>query len=255
MDSWFKKVVNYFFPFSKSVNSQLRDFEEIIGYNFKNKNYLKHALSHRSYVYSHDGTSLESNERLEFLGDAVLDLIVSDHLYHIYPEKREGTLSKYKSLIISRKVLKHASDKINLEKYIFLSDSEEKSGGRSRISINSDAIEAVIGAIYLDGGHKNARAFIQKIVLADMEEILKDRKLFNYKSILLEYFQSIGRSLPRYVTIEESGPEHNKTFKLCVEYEDKKYNAGRGKTKKDAEQDAARAALEELGVLSKNCEV
>jgi ribonuclease-3 len=246
--SFFKKVSEIFFPPAESGN--LIQIQKVIGYGFKNTAFLKQSLTHRSFAHANDGTGLNSNERLEFLGDAVLDLIVSEHLYNMYTRKREGMLSQYKSLIISRRVLRNAAEKIKLGSFMRLSEAEEKSGGRDRASILSDAFEAVIAAIYLDGGYDPARRFVREYVLDGMEVLLKDKEFFNFKSILLEHFQGLGEQVPRYVILEESGPDHNKTFQLGVEVDKKQLGTGEGKTKKDAEQNAARSALEGLGILS-----
>lgn len=230
----------------KQINAS--DFEKQINYTFFDKELLSHSLRHRSVVSQSEGknTYLLSNERLEFLGDAVLDLVVSEFLYKKYQTKAEGDLSKMKSLIISRKVLKDAGDRINLGNYLILGKSEEKTGGRTRFSIISNAFESVIAGVYFDGGYKNAAKFINSFVLDYIDEILSNETFFNYKSTLLEYAQKGGGASPIYQLISSEGPDHKKTFTMDVQIKDIVLGRGVGKTKKEAEQLAAAAALEKI---------
>lgn len=221
-------------------------FEKKIGYRFKNGAFLKHALSHRSFALSENGSPLNSNERLEFLGDALLGFVVGEHLYHAYPAKLEGELSRLRSLLISRKALKTAADNIGLSEVLFLSHSEEKTGGRTRFSINTNAFEALVAAIYLDGGLKPAKRFIDKHVLTLLPTVTGDELYFNYKSKLLEKVQAKADETPKYAVVNESGPDHNKIFEVSVSFWGKSHGVGRGSNKKEAEQQAARAALETL---------
>jgi len=235
--------------FSKGLileGKELSGFLDRIGHNFKNPDLLTTALTHRSYSYSKEQDALNSNERLEFLGDAVLDLVVTQYLYETFEDKREGTLSQHKSLIISSKVLKESADIIELGRYIFLSRSEEKSGGRERSSILADAFEALIAAIYLDGGYEAAGAFIRKFVLGHLDAILGDDNFHNYKSELLEYAQGRGIQVPKYSIAVEEGPDHDKTFTIIATLGEREIGRGLGKSKKDAEQLAARVAVEKL---------
>jgi ribonuclease-3 len=222
----------------------IREFEKRIGYRFKNIAVLEQALSHSSYAFAVANNNLKSNERLEFLGDAVLGLVVSGFLFKIFPDIEEGELSKIRSLLISRKALKEAADKISLSEYLRLSRSEEKTGGRSRFSINTNTFEALIAAIYLDGGIKRAEQFIETHVLSMLDHFLKDEGYFNYKSKLLEHVQAETNEIPIYQVIDESGPDHNKLFKISVRFWGNCHGIGEGKTKKEAEQAAARAAFE-----------
>ena len=220
------------------------ELERIIGYRFQNKGHLHMALSHRSYVNSQrTEKKMESNERLEFLGDAALNIIVTDFLFHEYPDKEEGRMSKMKSLVVSAKVLGLCADQWRLGEFILLSRSEEKSGGRKRLSILADAYEAVLGAVYLDGGLESARKLVHGSLMEIMDQVLGDEDLANYKSRLLEYTQSRGQGIPYYEVLEESGPEHQKSFVVGVFVQNQEWGRGRGNSKKSAEQAGARAAL------------
>ena len=197
-----------------------------------------------SYVNSQRSeTKAESNERLEFLGDSVLNMVVTDFLYRKYPDREEGRMSKMKSLVVSSKVLGLCADHWHLGDFIFLSRSEEKSGGRNRLSILADAYEAVVGAVYLDGGLEPARKLIHSSLMAIMDDVLDDEELANYKSKLLEYTQSQGMGIPAYDVLEETGPEHRKSFVVGVYVQNQEWGRGHGQTKKSAEQAGARIAL------------
>lgn len=223
------------------------ELERVLGYRFQNDEYLITALSHRSYVNSQRSEKkIESNERLEFLGDAVLNIVVTDYLFHEYPDREEGRMSKMKSLVVSARVLGLCAEAWKLGDFILLSRSEEKSGGRKRLSILADAYEAVIGAVYLDGGLESARKLIHSSLMAIMDEVLDDEELANYKSKLLEYTQSRGLGIPSYEVLQESGPEHQKDFVVGVFVQNREWGRGEGKSKKSAEQAGARMALANL---------
>ncbi len=224
--------------------TQWRPLEKKLGYKFKNIRLLKHALVHRSYVYENEGTRKDSNERMEFLGDSILNMIVSDYLYSTFPKKQEGDLSKIKSLVVSKKILGEAANKLGIGKFIYLSEAESKAGGRKRISIGADAFEAITAAIYLDGGHKKAKNFITNTILYDISTYLDNRDYVNYKSALLEATQKLGLGMPSYRVNSESGPDHNKTFEINVMIKNECWGTGTGKSKKEAEQEAARNAIE-----------
>lgn len=228
----------------KPKEASFSELEKILSYRFQNNEHLVMALSHRSYVNSQrSDKKIESNERLEFLGDSVLNVIVTDFLYHEYPDKEEGRMSKMKSLVVSSKVLGLCAEKWRLGEFILLSRSEEKSGGRKRLSILADAYEAVLGAVYLDGGLEAARKLIHGSLMEIMDEVLGDEELANYKSKLLEFTQSRGLGIPSYDVIEETGPEHQKNFVVGVYVQNREWGRGRGASKKAAEQAGARVAL------------
>ena len=220
------------------------ELEKVLGYRFQDNDLLITSLSHRSFVNSQrTDKKMESNERLEFLGDAVLNIIVTDYLYREYPDKEEGRMSKMKSLVVSSRVLGLCADAWNLGDFILLSRSEEKSGGRKRLSILADAYEAVIGAVYLDGGLESARKLIHSSLMEIMDEVLDDEDLANYKSKLLEYTQSRGMGIPSYDVLQETGPEHQKSFVVGVYVQNQEWGRGSGNSKKSAEQAGARVAL------------
>jgi len=232
--------------FSRSEDP-LEKVESILSYRFHDRSLLTKALTHRSW----EGSGM-ANERLEFLGDAVLGQVVSEFLFQKYPELNEGDLTKMKSSLVNEAVLAGVCSKFGLGDYIYLSREEEKSGGRSKPSITADAMEAIFGAIYLDGGYDNVSNVISRILLSDYESLLNDESTFNYKGELLELIQLDGRGVPRYEVMEEIGPDHEKIFVVSVSVELERIGTGRGTTKKEAEQQAAKMALE---FIRKNTEV
>jgi ribonuclease III len=222
------------------------EIEDIIGYTFKNKSLLIQAFKHRSYLTLYNENSIHSNERLEFLGDAVLDVIVTEHLYHKFKNEEEGDLSKKKSVLVSRQVLSSITESLNLGKFLLINKGEEKTGGRKRLSNLANLFEAVLGAIYLDSGLKHAGVFVEKFLFTKREELLARATYFNYKSTLLEYSQAKGWGIPEYKVIHESGPDHNKQFEILVTANREWKATGRGKSKKKAEQMAAKNVLKKL---------
>jgi ribonuclease-3 len=217
--------------------------EKSLAYRFRRCALLRQALCHRSYAYAAESGRNDSNERLEFLGDAVLDLVVTDFLYRQYPGRQEGELSEMKSMVVSKKVLRQAADKLDLGRHLLLSHAEEKSGGRNRASIVADAYEAVLGAVFLDRGLGPATDFVKRTLLADLERFLADDDHVNFKSQLLESLQGLHLAAPNYMVVSEKGPDHNKTFEVSVMVGSEVWGTGRGKSKKEAEQEAAKYAL------------
>ncbi len=228
------------------VKRKLRAFESIIRHRFRRPDLLRNALKHRSYLDQSGEPRRESNERLEFLGDAVLNLTVSEHFFASSSYHNEGELTAAKSTIVSGMVLAEQARKIHLGDYLFLSDNEEKAGGRDRDSILEDAFEALVGAIYLDGGLPAASAFVGRFLLADSGHILNEKSLRNYKSILQEYAQKRGGEPPEYRVVKETGPDHNKRFVVEVRIGGKVIGRGKGKTKKEAEQRAAEEGMRKI---------
>jgi len=216
-------------------------------YRFKDKKLLQKAMTHRSIIDSNCERH-ESNERLEFLGDAVLGAVVTDELYRMFPQESEGELTRAKSYLVNRDTLAKRAMQINLGEYLLLGKGEEKSGGRKRKSILSDAFEALIGAMYLDGGIKSVQTFIRSNFFNDLESHLNKKLHHNYKSWLLEHVQSQGDSVPYYRVLEEIGPDHRKEFTVEVYVSGDVLGIGRGYTKKQAEQEAARQATKKLGI-------
>lgn len=218
----------------------------ILKYSIKNKGIFKEALSHRSYLQINGGNSNISNERLEFLGDSILNLVVGEFLFHQHPEAEEGELTKLRSRLVNRKALSVIANELHLSDFILMSPNAQQISDRGKETILSDAFEAVIGAIYLDSGFQTAKQFIEQKLLDAIDRKLIRMKDENYKSQLLEQSQSIGLGNPRYVTIDETGPDHDRTFTVEVFLGKNSYGIGKGKNKKDAEQAAAEQALKNL---------
>jgi len=237
-------------PARPGAHRTLRQFEELIGHRFRNPSLLDSALKHRSIIFQTGEARELANERLEFLGDAVLDLIVAKQLYDDYPASREGHLTRLKSLAVSGRQLANKARKMGLGGFMQLSAGEERSGGRNRRSILEDALEAVIGAIYLDGGMESAEQFVRKFITHDLNNRLIREKDRNYKSLLLEHVQGQGMGHPIYRVLSEDGPDHAKTFHVEVLVNDKAIGSGVGRSKKQAEQQAAKEAAERLGLNS-----
>lgn len=232
------------------VEANAKKFAKLIGYRFRNLDLLLQALKHRSYLPQVNERRVHSNERLELLGDAVLGLVVTDALFHLFPNKEEGDITAMKSLLVSRKILARFARQLDLGHYVLMSEAEERSGGRTRPSIISDTFEAVIGAIYLDGGISPARAFVSAIVMKEIDPILKEEQHKNFKSLLLEYSQSRNLGVPFYAIRAEEGPDHDKIFTVEVRIQNRTVGVGVGNSKKRAEQNAAQNALEKLETSS-----
>jgi ribonuclease-3 len=235
------------FPFKKlPVSGQInfKAIEKIIRYKFHDKNYLSAAFKHKSYLIIHREPSHKSNERLEFLGDAVLDLVVTEFLFRELPHESEGVLSKIKSVLVSRKVLAQIISDMDLGRYLLMNRGEEQTGGRNRMSNMANLYESILGAIYMDGRLKAAEKFISFTLLDSYDTFISDQDHINYKSLLLEYAQSEGLGIPRYILLKESGPDHEKHFEIEVSLADEHSATGKGKSKKIAEQNSARNLLE-----------
>jgi len=234
-------------PDAPSREMNLKDFEEKIAYRFQDRSLLTMALTHRSYAFEHteQGTVRATNERLEFLGDAVLELISSDLLFRLYPDRDEGQLSKLRAALVCEAALSERAADIGLGDMILLGKGEEHSGGRKRPSIVSDAMEALIGAIYSDGGFEPAKEFVMRFVLAHPEEAETNGAVFDGKSRLQEWAQARGMK-PAYEIVSETGPDHDKRFCVEVLIDGKPFAKGTGRSKKIAEQAAAAKALRTL---------
>jgi ribonuclease III len=225
----------------------LAEFGRHFSLTFKDESLLKLALTHRSYLSVTGQGPRESNERLEFLGDSVLGLVTSEYLYRQNPNEHEGQLTKTKSLLVSKAILSRRALAMGLGRFVLMSHSEVESGGRQRLSILADAFEAVLGAIYLDQGFEAARAFIHRWLLKDSQEIASDKRHANWKSHLQEYVQSTFHTHPVYRVRSEMGPDHSKVFMVDVMVGKRLLGSGKGRNKKDAEQAAARNALDQVG--------
>lgn len=216
------------------------ELEKKIGYKFENFDLLIHAMTHSSYANEHHIAYEGNNERLEFLGDAVLELISSEFLFHRHRNLPEGELTKKRASMVCEPTLALCARDIPLGNYLLLGKGEESTGGRNRDSIVSDAMEALIGAIYLDGGFANAKEFVHHFILNDIEH---KKLFFDSKTILQEQIQSETEEPLRYELIKEEGPDHNKRFTVTVSLGNDILGTGSGRTKKAAEQEAAYRAI------------
>jgi len=230
---------------SKPRLVNLDKVQDIIGYRFNNLSLLTLALTHRSYL-SNNSKSDESNERMEFVGDSVLGLVIAHQLFSDHPDWREGELTKVKALLVNETTLAEIGMEIGLNQHIFLSTEEEKSGGHERPSIVSDAVESVIAAIYMDGGFEAARKFVLDQIYSRKADVRADSSQRNYKGELLELVQGRGENMPRYDVVSQTGPDHDKTFNVVVSINGRALGSGVGSSKKEAEQKAAAEALERL---------
>lgn len=220
--------------------SSLTELQEVIGYRFKQEGLLRQAVTHSSFANEKHMKKLSDNERLEFLGDAVLEVVSSEFLFKKYPKLPEGDLTKLRASLVCEPTLAMCTREIDLGKYLYLGKGENQTGGRNRKSILSDALEAVIGAIYLDGGFEPARDFVQRFILKDIEH----KKLFHdSKTILQEVVQGTYKEPLQYVLLAEEGPDHDKSFRVAAQIGERRISEGSGHTKKAAEQEAAYQAL------------
>ncbi|MBK7046095.1 MAG: ribonuclease III [bacterium] len=226
--------------------ASLLALEEKIDYRFVDRTLLANALLHRSHVHVTGQERGSSNERLEFLGDAVLGLIVNEHLYRHFGDCSEGDLTKMKSLLVCGACLSEVAGEHDLGVHILMSRSEAATGGRERSSILADTTEAIIGAVYLDGGLEAARGVIQRILLDGADRVLTSRSERNYKSRLQELIQAEHKTPPRYRVVAVEGPDHDRVFRVAVSFDGRVLGVGEGRNKKAAEQTAAAAALAAL---------
>ena len=222
------------------MSRNVKELEEKIGYNFKDSHLLRHAVTHSSYVNEKHMKKADCNERLEFLGDAVLELVSSDFLYARFPQIPEGELTKKRASLVCEPSLAYCARQFGLPKFLLLGRGENMTGGRNRDSIVSDATEALLGAIYLDGGFEPAREFVLNFILNDIEH---KQLFYDSKTILQEVVQGNYKESLHYELISEEGPDHDKQFSVEARIGDKVIGAGTGHTKKAAEQEAAYQAL------------
>jgi len=251
-----KKIISYLSDSSDDNASdhrwlnKLKKLEEQINYSFKNKKLLWTALTHDSFIRKseHENGASSPYERMEFLGDSVLGLIVAEHLFARFPDKDEGDLSKEKSNIVCEKFLALKAMNIHLGEYIKMSEEERRNGGEGRKSIIADTMEALICGIYLDGGIEAARDFVHEFIIKDYEKEMFSVDLTNYKSILQEFTQAKYQCVPKYLLKDETGPDHQKVFMMEVYIMSKKYGEGNGPNKKEAQQKAALYACKRLNI-------
>lgn len=222
-------------------------FEEKMGLRFDNAELLKQAFTHRSFLNEHKNLKGGHNERLEFLGDAVLELVITHYLYDEYPEKNEGDLTSIRSALVNATTCAEVAKKLEINDYLRLSKGEAKDVGRARQYILANALEAIIGAIYLDLGYEKARDFILEHIAPLTKQIVKEELWVDAKSKFQEKAQDIAGVTPSYKTLKEEGPDHDKKFTVGVFLGDTLVAEGSGDSKQDAEQSAARHALKEKG--------
>ncbi len=223
-----------------------KDLEKRIGYHFGNQEILKEALTHSSYANERKSKDRRNNERLEFLGDSVLGIVISDHLFSNYPKLPEGELTKIRSKIVCESTLGACSRKLNLGTYMFFGKGEELTGGRDRTSILADAFEALIASIYLDGGMEPAKAFIMREMTSKIEDAVAGKVFLDYKTHLQELAQVNKDNRIKYEIVKEEGPDHSKVFHTHVKLNDRVIGKGVGRSKKESEQEAAKMAIREV---------
>lgn len=232
---------------SKERLEKIKKFEESIGYTFKDKNLIDVAFTHSSYINETKEENKHSNERLEFLGDSVLDLIVSEELYKNHKNYPEGKLTKIRSRIVCTSSFSKASEKFNLSDYLLFGKGEINHQGKNKKSVKADTFEAFCAALYLDAGYEYLKNFLLKNYLGTVKKLLNDDLLFiDYKTKLQEYFNKTSKIILKYKLVKEEGPEHDKTFYMEVYAKNKKLSQGFGKNKKEAEQMAAKKAYKKL---------
>lgn len=224
--------------------NDLSQFESKLSLKFKNRDLLLQALTHRSYLNENPSFRLGHNERLEFLGDAVLELIVTEELYNKFPEKPEGELTSYRAALVNSKMLADVSTELGINDFLVLSRGEAKDTGRARQFILANAFEALIGALYLDSGYESARDFIQRVILSRVDDVLSKKLYKDPKSLFQEEAQDRVGITPTYEVVREWGPDHDKHFVVGVFLEREKVAEGEGPSKQVAQEEAARNGLE-----------
>ena len=255
MSSLFSRLLKYFGVREESNNShqvkriltpqKFAELEKIIGFPIKHKSHYIQALMHRSFLEELDEDDT-SNERLEFLGDSVLSVVVAEYLFEKFPKENEGFLTKVRSKLVNRFALSDAAEDIGLANFILINHNLSTTFARASKTVLSDAFEAIVGAIYLDHGLEVSKKFIHRVLI---EPLTKDGEYLvdeNYKSQLLEYAQANKIDVPNYIVLKEEGPQHDRVFTIKVNIGEEYFGIGKGKNKKTAEQNAAKAALEKI---------
>ena len=230
----------------KRGHTNLGALQDVLEYHFQNLALLDEAITHRSFINVPGNEKLPSYERLEFLGDSVLGMFVAEYLFKRFGTYSEGELTQLKAGLVNIHSLAELARSLELGKFMRLSSEERRAGGDDRPSILSDVFESITGAIFLDGGPPEARRWIERVLLSDFDHWRREIQLVNYKGSLLEHLQGRGLGMPRYEVVEETGPDHEKTFTVCVYCMDDKMGTGRGLSKKEAEQAAAEEALTKI---------
>jgi ribonuclease III len=224
---------------------ELQLFEKQARIRFRRLEFLNQAFTHRSYAHE-AGENGENNERLEFLGDSVLGLVVAEYVYATLPDQPEGELARIKSFVVSEASLSEIARGLRVDNFILIGKGEEYSGGRSKKTILADCLEAIIGAYYLDSGFVAAEHFVHDMLIPEINKVLENRHAKDYKTLLQEHVQKRLKTYPHYRVVQKTGPDHDKTFWIEVHVGDRSFGAGKGKNKKEAEQEAARLAWETM---------
>jgi len=243
MKHFWRTILRFF----SSGPMELKEVDHRLQSGFRNFDFLRQALTHKSYVNENPQESVQDNERLEFLGDAVLDLIISVRLMTEFPEYPEGELSKLRSAMVNERALAQLAKEFHLGDYLYLGRGEKQSGGGRKPSLLANAYEAVLGGLFLDRGFVHVAKVVNRHFSNVLEQAKKNNLLKDYKTQLQELVQKRFSGVnPRYVLVKQSGPDHKKIFEVALQIHKKTYGIGRGTSKKDAEQHAAKTALEEL---------
>jgi ribonuclease-3 len=231
----------------EEVVQHVRGFESDIDIPFNDPNLLAQAFTHRSFINENKEVTIEHNERLEFLGDAVIELVATDYLFHQYPDKPEGQLTSFRSALVNTSMLSSVADSVGMNEYLLLSKGEAKDTGRARQYILANTFEAFVGALYLDQGYERTRQFLAQTLLPRVQDIVNKRLWQDPKSRFQELAQDAVSTTPIYDTIDESGPDHDKQFVVGVYLGDELVARGQGRSKQEAEQDAASQAIAAKG--------
>ncbi len=235
---------------SSAAVETLQEFQEKLGYRFRDSDLLARALTHKSYTNERRGVPSPNNERLEFLGDAVLGFLIGEMIYRSFPALQEGALSKIKAYLVSAATLSAKARELAIGKFLRMGTGEARSGGAEKLSLLSDGFEAIVAAIYLDGGLAETEAFIRRAFSPDVSGIdVGDLSFQDYKTALQESAQGLGLPLPEYRIVDEYGPDHEKTFVVEVCWDGNPFAYGRGASKREAQRKAAKEALKKLGRL------
>lgn len=234
------------FPMEEPRRKELGELQRVLHAKFRRVELLEQALSHSSFINEQPSEKRPHNEKLEFLGDAVLELVVSHELFDDYPQYCEGELTKLRAAVVRKTTLAKVAKNMGIAPYIRLGKGEEQGGGRKRNSLLADAMEAIIGAIFIDGGLNAARKFILRHFSEEIDRLDHDHHKMDYKSILQEITQSRFQTLPRYAVLSETGPPHDRTYEVSLSIAKEPYAVGSGRNKKEAQQRAARIALRKL---------
>jgi ribonuclease-3 len=228
----------------------ISEFERVVGYKFRDRDLVARSLTHKSFANERRETSSSHNERLEFLGDTVLGFVIGELIYRSFPNLQEGSLSKIKAHLVSSSTLAAKGRELGIGRYLRMGAGEARSGGAEKLSLLADGFEAIVAAIYLDGGLPAAEAFLRRIFLPDVTGIdIGDLSFQDYKTVLQESAQALGLPLPEYRIVDEYGPDHEKVFVIQVFWNGEAFAYGRGASKREAQRKAAKEALKKLGRL------